>query len=80
MQIEHNPREPNIDRTNFVFWVSWAIVGLMWICLWIGGHQFDWVSVGAGAYTMAVLVITNSEKRHPPAERTPQKVAWRDDQ
>ena len=67
MQIEHDPREPKIDRSNTVYWVAWAIVVLKWLGLWYGEHRLDWASIAAGGFTMAVLIITVTEtSRKPP--------------
>lgn len=62
MQIEHDPNEPKIDRSNTVFYASWAIVIGAWACLFFGGYAVDWWSVAMGIASAAVLIITVHEK------------------
>lgn len=69
MQIDHDPREPKIDRGNGIFYIAWAIVAVGWVLLWFGGHEFDWPSVAAGAASALVLIITVNEKVIAPRER-----------
>lgn len=60
-QIDHDPNEPKIDRSNTVFYAAWAVVAVGWILtLYIG--DLHWQSAGLGALTAAVLIITHFEK------------------
>lgn len=54
MQIEHDPKEPKIDRTNTVFYTAWAFVALAWILTWYIGDA-HWPSIALGGFTGIVL-------------------------
>jgi len=61
MQIDHDPNEPKIDRSNTVFYAAWAAVAVVWAAtLFIG--DLHWQSAGLGALTAGVFVTTVIEK------------------
>lgn len=70
MQIEHDPNEPQIDRSNLIFYVNWGILALAATALLLGGYEFDWPSAAFGGYAIALLIITVNEK-------TDGKSPWR---
>lgn len=56
MQIEHDPREPKIDRSNTIFWVAWAIVLMAWLWAFYS-LDIQWIQVALGGFTGIVLAI-----------------------
>ena len=62
MQIEHDPHEPKIDRGNWIYWLAWAVVAVLWVGALGVGLPIDWFSICLGAISTAVLIIHVTEK------------------
>lgn len=53
-QIDHDPHEPKIDRSNKIWWFAWGLVVLLWVHhLYFDG--FEWNSFALGAVSGMVL-------------------------
>ncbi len=53
-QIDHDPNEPKIDRSDFPWWAAWVMVAFVWVC-YLSFHVFDWYSIAVGGLTVGIL-------------------------
>lgn len=54
-QIDHDPNEPKIDRSDFPWWAAWVMLALCWT--YFLSHEIDWASLMAGGATMGILIL-----------------------
>lgn len=71
-QIEHDPHEPKVDRSNGIWWLSFIIIGLLWIGQWYF-HGFDWGQIALGGGSGMILAAWAIEKT---GNKIPD--SWRD--
>lgn len=53
-QIDHDPNEPKIDRSDFPWWAAWVMVALGWVG-YLTFYPFDLMSIAIGGLTMGIL-------------------------
>lgn len=53
-QIDHDPNEPKIDRSDFPWWAVGLGLIFIWVC-YLTFHDFDWYSIAVGLGTGTML-------------------------
>ncbi len=54
MQIDHDPKEPKVDRSYTVFYAAWAVVAALWVWAFYF-LEMDWRLIGLGFITGCTL-------------------------